>query len=302
LACGQLNFSMFESLVNVNNNPLVSITILLKNGGKLFRDSLDMIFQQDVDFPFEVIVVDSGSTDGSLEVCRRYPVRLFEIPPEEFSFGPTRDFAFEQTQGKYIVTLSQDVVPSTKSWLKNVVTPLIADKADVVAGGTVLPEDREVFFWEKEECFYFTCEGRAFIQKYGNVGLSCTNMAIKKSVWEKTKFSPAKMSEDRAIQRKLYTQGFRITTAEKAEAFHGHTYTLQSLIKRCENEGMGWRAVGVKYTLKQLFGDITKRWMYGKLVRGIRRGEVRNMAEFLFIFIRPVFLYKGNLLNNDFKK
>ena len=40
--------------------PLVSIAILTKNGGKSFESCLTAIYQQTTDFPFEVIIVDSG--------------------------------------------------------------------------------------------------------------------------------------------------------------------------------------------------------------------------------------------------
>lgn len=114
---------------------LVSIIILTKNGGKIFQKSIQKIFSQKCSLTYEVIVVDSGSTDGTIEYIKTYPVRLYTIKPHEFSFGPTRDYAFSLSKGQYIVTLSQDVVPATDNWLIKLVEPLIANKADVVQGG-----------------------------------------------------------------------------------------------------------------------------------------------------------------------
>ena len=97
--------------------------ILTKNGGETFKASLGKIYQQETVFPFEVVAVDSGSTDSTLELLKKYPVRLFQIPPEKFKFGPTRDFGFEQAKGEIIVTISQDVIPIEKNWLTNLVSP-----------------------------------------------------------------------------------------------------------------------------------------------------------------------------------
>ena len=278
---------------------LVSIVVLSKNGGKLFRKSLDAIFRQKTLFDYELIVVDSGSTDATLDFVKQ----LYLIKPESFLFGPTRDFGFSLSQGKYIVTISQDVIPAVSSWLSNLVAPLIEDRADLVQGKDILPKTGDIFFWEKQGLFYRSKIGQDFIRQYGGVGVSCTNMAIKRSVWEKIRFGDAPMNEDKEIQKRLVCKGYRIFFQPDALAFHGHQYSLGSLIKRCENEGMGWRMVGVKYSWKDMLEDIIRnRWFYAVLWSGIKRGDVTNAAEFLFPLIRPLYLYKGNLLNTNLKK
>ena len=60
-------------------NTQVSIVILTKNGGELLEKSVRMIFQQEASFNYEVIVIDSGSTDGTLEVLKKYPVFVFKV-------------------------------------------------------------------------------------------------------------------------------------------------------------------------------------------------------------------------------
>ena len=134
--------------------PLVSIAILTKNGGKVFESCFSKIYSQVTDFAFEVVIIDSGSTDGTLEYIKRHPVRLYEIKPYEFSFGSTRDYAFSLANGQYIVTLSQDVVPANREWLSKLVGPLMKDEADAVQGRTILPRDTELFYWEKKGLFY----------------------------------------------------------------------------------------------------------------------------------------------------
>ena len=67
----------------------VSIVIPTKNGGHLFEKVLDAVFKQKTEYEYEVICVDSGSKDGTLDVIRKYPCRLFQIEPSEFGHGKT---------------------------------------------------------------------------------------------------------------------------------------------------------------------------------------------------------------------
>lgn len=294
--------------------PTISIIILTKNGGKLFQACLNAIFSQDIDLSYEVVIVDSGSTDDTLKYISDYPVRLYKIEPEHFRFGPTRDYAFAQARGQYLVTLSQDVVPVNRNWLANITAPLIADTADVVQGLTVLPDqkdsyDRDIFFWEKKGLFYFTSEGDEFIKKYGNIPLSCCSLSIKKQAWADTGFGNALMNEDKAIQRKLAEKNYRIVLANDSLAYHGHNYNLRSLINRCENEGFGWKCIEVSYSFSQMLQDLklkkkidNEKSIYDFFIKSLRNKEIISAAELLFLFIRPIFIYKGNRFGKAYKK
>ena len=114
----KLNSDEFVHLSEENSmNPFVSIVYLTKNGGRLFKKSLEALFSQKVDFGFEVIAVDSGSTDGILDMMKNYPIRVYQIDPEEFNFGLMRDYGFSLARGEIIITLSQDAIPVGTGWL-----------------------------------------------------------------------------------------------------------------------------------------------------------------------------------------
>ena len=284
------------------DKPVVSIVILTKNGGELFKKSIEMIFSQKISYPFEVVVVDSSLADGTLEFVKRYPIRLFKIKENEFSFGHTRDYAFGKAQGKYIVTLSQDVVPANDFWLEKLIQPLVEDKSDVVQGEVVVPVDRNVFYWERKGLFYFTTEREEFSKRYSEIGLSCCNLAMKHEAWLNTGFGNAVMNEDKVIQKKLIEKGFRIVRATDAVAYHGHQYTLESLKIRCENEGLGWKCAGVSYDFSRMAHDLVqKKWIYRLLFLGLIKREIKTVAEALFLFIRPIYLYRGNRFNKAYK-
>jgi glycosyltransferase involved in cell wall biosynthesis len=66
---------------------LISIIVRYKNEEEAMDHALQKIITQEIDRPFEVVIVDSGSTDRTPEIVKQYPVRLFQMPPEWFSFG-----------------------------------------------------------------------------------------------------------------------------------------------------------------------------------------------------------------------
>ena len=70
----------------------VSIVIPTKNAGPLLDRVLQAVFEQKTEYVYEVICVDSGSKDETLDIIRKYPCRLFQIPPEEFGHGKTRNY------------------------------------------------------------------------------------------------------------------------------------------------------------------------------------------------------------------
>ena len=91
------------------SDPETSIVVPTKNAGSLFREVLDAVFAQAGDF--DVLVIDSGSTDGTTDLVEEYPAKLLEIPPKTFDHGGTRNLGAERTDGEFVVFLTQDATP-----------------------------------------------------------------------------------------------------------------------------------------------------------------------------------------------
>ena len=199
--------------------------------------------------------MDSGSTDGTLELLDRFNVKSYSIPPSDFNFGLTRNHAFSLAGGDFIITISQDVVPCDRTWLAKMVSPFLANEMlAAVQGKTLVPGNSDVFYWEKKGRFYFTAESRKWIEKYG-CGLSFVNCAIRREFWEKHPIGSVPFSEDKLFQKSIHDSGMDIHVQEDALCFHGHQYTWKSLAARLKNEGIGWKNVGVRYGLKDCLID-----------------------------------------------
>jgi len=279
---------------HINNSIIASITILTSNPGEEFKATLDAIFTQDCSFKFEVVIVDSGSIDGTLDLVKKYPIRLYSIQPNQFNFGLTRDYVFSLTRGQFIVAISQDVIPADKYWLKNLIEPFSDPDIALVQGIVVLPKDRENFYWEKVGMFYFTRECKKWATNNNGIGVSFVNCAIRRSVWENNRLEKIEMMEDKFFQMKLSKGGYKIYREMKAMCYHGHTYTVNELIKRCTNEGLGWRIVHQRYSLLDMVRDILNLQIHRRLFNGIKTKQIKRLSELLFPLIRPFFVFFGN--------
>lgn len=274
--------------------PKVSIVFLTKNGGDLFRKALQSVFRQKVDFPFEVIAVDSGSTDGTLAVLEEYSVSTKHIASEEFNFGLTRDYGFSLGQGEILVTLSQDAIPAGTDWLSRLCKLFADPEVAVVQGQEVPPLDRDLFFWDKIRLFYFTREAKRWNRAYNGLGVSFVNCAIRRSVWAENRLGRVEMSEDKIFQKKLFDQGFRMVYEAEAKVWHSHQYDLNTLKKRCQNEGLGWSLAGIDYSRRDMLLDMCNPLIWLVFLYGLATLQLRTSAELLFPWVRPVCLFAGN--------
>lgn len=107
----------------MENDPKVSIFFPLLNGvSDHFEETLEAVRNQKIDFPFEIIAIDTGSIDGTVEFLKKQSdIRFSEIPNSEFSHGGTRQKGAEMAEGKFVVFLTQDATPKDENWLTNII-------------------------------------------------------------------------------------------------------------------------------------------------------------------------------------
>ena len=115
------------------NTPTVSIIIRCYNEEEHIGRLLMGIYSQS-EIEFEVIVVDSGSTDRTLNIARQYPVRIINIDKEDFSFGHSLNLGCAAAKGEYLTFISAHCYPVRTSWLRKLLEPLQKPKVALSYG------------------------------------------------------------------------------------------------------------------------------------------------------------------------
>jgi len=101
-------------------SPRVSVIMRSKNSDWVIGQALAALYSQDYD-DFELIVLDSGSTDRTLELVAHYPHRLIHIEPSDYFPGKVLNLGAEQARGEILVFQNSDAVPLTRECLRRVV-------------------------------------------------------------------------------------------------------------------------------------------------------------------------------------
>ncbi len=114
-------------LVTARSRGRVDATVFIPtfNGAAYLDRLLTAVAAQEFSGDFEILVIDSGSTDATLDIIARHPqVRLVTIAPSEFGHGRTRNRAAELARGEYVAYLSHDAIPLDALWLEHLLQPL----------------------------------------------------------------------------------------------------------------------------------------------------------------------------------
>jgi len=241
----------------------ISVLIPTRNGGEGVRSCLDAVFSQSVNAAFEVIVVDSGSNDGTWEIASSYPARIYRIPPETFHHARTRNYLATLAQGKYLVYLNQDAFPTSPNWLQSMISNF-SDETVGAVYGRQLPKpgsdlERQVVLGAVYGVNKIVKEpSRKQDLGYLYYFLSTANAAIRKDVWAATGFpEELRVYEDIGIAKRILDGGWKIVYEPDAAVYHSHNHSLTVLFKRYFDGGVVRKQLGIwdRNTKSSMFRD-----------------------------------------------
>ena len=217
--------------------PHVSIVVPTRNGASTLPALLDAIARQRVGVPFEVVAVDSSSTDGTAGLLQHRVDRVIPIAADAFDHGLTRNLGIEQARGELIVLMVQDAVPASDTWLAELTQPFGADGAVAGTFARQLPQPgasaisrhylerwaasstvaRTVGLTGPDEFAVLDPMARLARCTFDNV-CSC----IRRSVWVRHPFRSTPIAEDIEWARDVLLAGHRLAFVPGAAVFHSH--------------------------------------------------------------------------------
>jgi len=214
-----------------------SVIVPTFNAGADFERLLKGLSNQGTTFDYEILVIDSGSTDGTAELARRYGASVHQLPRNEFEHGATRNLGVSLSSGEYAAFIVQDAEPLDERWLAAMVENL--EKDELVAGvyGRQIPrpesgpltrvlvngwptadlERREQSVGDPALYRALSPAAQRSLVTFDNVS-SC----VRRSVWEEIPFERTGFGEDVRWGKRVIEAGFKIVYEPRSAVFHSH--------------------------------------------------------------------------------
>ena len=210
------------------------------NEGWALRETLPALAIQEYR-NWELIVIDSGSTDGSVELIKKAAPRHF-IQIKSKDYNPVRvlNCGMQMARGEFGIFLNADATPVGNNWLRPLVTALHDPQTAACFGRQIpRPDCRAVFAHDYERCFGQNREASRWDHFF-----SMASSGLRKDIWAKRGFNEQmQYSEDDEYTRWCVAQGYRIAYVPESVAMHSHNYTAQQAYQRSYGEARALAAV-----------------------------------------------------------
>lgn len=292
-------------------NPKATIFIPTYNGEDYLDDIFAAIYQQKTDFQFEILVIDSGSTDKTLQIIEKYikkhdNITLEHIDKKDFSHGRVRNYAAEQARGEIVVYITHDAIPSHDRWLYEIVRPFEINDKIVGVMGKQIPRPKCFPLLKYEIASVFQNLGADFgttvyysddfVKTQGVYDVisfysDANSAARKKFLTSEIPYQNVPYAEDQLLGRDIIDSGYYKAYAPRASVVHSNDLKLREYKSRMFDETMGLRKIGlepekpsVKSVVKMMATGISKDW-----VRTLRDNEYSLKRKIYWLFVNPFF-------------
>lgn len=258
----------------MTEKPKVSVIMRCKNSDWVIAQALAGLYSQTFT-DFELIVVDSGSTDKTLEIVKQYPCRLIEIEATQYYPGAVLNMAIEEAKADIIVFQNSDGVPLCQHTLQRLVDAF--DDENIQAALTRQLPRPEADTWVKKDYALSFPDAE---QTPEWIRMSLPMAALRKEVWQKHPFyTDAWASEDTEWGEWAVRNGYNIKYVKDAIIMHSHNYTLKQIYGRKFVEGEADAFIykskpGLLKALKNcLKGSVKDIFVY------LAAGDVKNICS-----------------------
>jgi glycosyltransferase involved in cell wall biosynthesis len=275
---------------------VVTVAIPVRNGGSVLAEVLDAVRRQRLDCPLEVLVADSGSSDGSVEVARHWGATV--LPVARFSHGGTRNLLMQRAHGAHVAFVTQDAVPADDRWLAALLDGFaLADDVALVHGPyKARPDSSHMVARELRDWFAsLSPDGRPRMDRGpaprhpGRVTFfTDANCCVARSAWERVPFRDIPYAEDQMLAIDMLDAGYAKVFQPGAAVVHSHDYTPIRQFQRAFDEWRGLREVygwvepiAPRRTLLRLRGELRADWRFLGELGMDPRARPRAMARSL---------------------
>lgn len=238
--------------------PLVSIIMRNYNEGWALPETLQAIRDQDYK-NWELIVIDSGSTDGSPELIRQFEPDCFvEIPAGTYIPGKVLNQGMRLASSDLCIFLNADATPQDERWLSTLVEALQKPGAGVCFGRQIArPDCKAVFAHDYDRCFGPERESASWDHFF-----SMVSSGLRREVWEERAFrEDLQYAEDDEYTRWCAEAGHKVEFVAESVVMHSHNYTPSESYHRSFGDARALgKASGDPDEMKGWFKNVLLGW------------------------------------------
>ncbi|MFX1396097.1 MAG: glycosyltransferase family 2 protein [Promethearchaeota archaeon] len=265
--------------------PDVSIVIRTKNEEKDLPHLLKSIRLQKNNKPYEIILVDSGSTDKTLEIAQKNDIAIFHIPRQDFTYGYALNIGVKHAKGDIIIFVSAHVSIMDKNWLENLISPLKDNSIQCTYGKLIGNKNQNPFeniIWRN----MFPDKNMLFTKSTNleKLSISNSNAAYKKAFLLNNKFNEKiPYAEDFLMGMEIIKKGYKIMYVSDASIIHSHPFNFKN---------------NIVLNFKAGFSNLLINALNKEKKKNIFRLFLNNIKDF---FLEFVYLLKKLISNGNYK-
>lgn len=219
--------------------PTTSVVIRALNEERYIGRLLVGLERQTV-APDEIILVDSGSIDSTVEIAERFGARVVHIPKDEFTFGRSLNRGCREATGDVLVMLSAHVYPVYDTHLEHMLRPFEVNETAVAYGRQVgddrtkYSESRVMLKWFPEESMWD--QGHPFSNN--------ANAAVRRTVWAELRYDEELTGlEDLDFAHRALEKRWAVSYVAEAPVVHVHEESWDSIRNRYRREALAYAQI-----------------------------------------------------------
>lgn len=220
-------------------DPRASIIIRCYNEADHIGKLLHGLAKQSLQ-DYEIVLVDSGSTDGTVEIAEDFGVdEIVYLDPENFSFGRALNYGCEVASGEFCVISSAHVYPKRDDWLERLLEPFDEDIALVYGK----QRGNEVTTFSENQIFeqWFPEHD---IERQDHPFCNNANAAIRRELWNEYPYDEQLTGlEDVDWAKRLQKNGYDISYTSAAPVVHVHDETAREVFNRYRREAYAHKQI-----------------------------------------------------------
>ncbi len=199
--------------------------------------------------PDKIVIVDSGSTDATLDIASHYTTDIAHIKKEEFSFGRALNVGCEMASTDLLVLVSAHVYPLYDSYIEQLTAPFVDEEVALTYGRQV-GDHRTKYSESRVMLKWFPATS---IRRQVHPFCNNANAAIRRSVWEQQSYDEELTGlEDLAWAKASLARGYAISYVAEAPVVHVHEEAWQQTLNRYRREAIAYKQITGRRHLRAL--------------------------------------------------